>query len=172
VRMRQFTNATDYAANSLGWYYDGGGFLNVAFNHTGGTALITFARDSIGDGISDSWRSDWFGLATSTNATSCATCDPDGDGFDNLQEYLAGTSPLDPSNFLHVNSIAPSGNAVGLGFNSVLGMNYSIEYTPDLVDVPWEVLSNGVAGTGGVIQIVDPSAVGQTQRFYRVILLP
>jgi alpha-D-xyloside xylohydrolase len=172
VRMHQFTNATDCAASSLGWYYDGAGFLNVAFNHTGGAAVITFAPDSIGDGISDSWRQDHFGSATTTNATSCATCDPDGDGFDNLQEYLAGTSPLDPSNFLRVNTIAPIGNAAELGFSSVLGMNYSIEYTPDLVNVPWQVLTNGIAGTGGMIQVVDPGTVGQTQRFYRVRLLP
>jgi alpha-D-xyloside xylohydrolase len=170
VRMPQLTNATAYAATNIGWYYDSGGFLNVQFNHTGGTAQITFGPDSVGDGISDSWRQDYFGSATTTNASSCATCDPDGDGFDNLQEYLAGTDPLNSANYLHVNSVTPSGGGIGLAFNSVLGMNYEVDYTPDLVNDPWQILTNGVSGTGGIIPIFDASAAGQTQRFYRVKL--
>jgi alpha-D-xyloside xylohydrolase len=172
TRMTQFSNTTDYAATSMGWYYDSSGFLNVTFNHAGGTAEITFGPDSVGDGISDSWRQDHFGLATSTNVNSCATCDPDGDGFDNLQEYLAGTDPLNASNFLHVNSITMPESGFGFGFASVLGMTYEVDYTPDLVTVPWQLLTNGVAGTGGTVPIVDPTAAGQTQRFYRVKLLP
>jgi hypothetical protein len=46
---------TVHDGTSIGWYYDSSGFLNVGFNHTGGTAQITFGPDSIGDGISDSW---------------------------------------------------------------------------------------------------------------------
>jgi alpha-D-xyloside xylohydrolase len=172
VRMPQFTNATAYAGASIGWYYDSGGFLNVQFSHTGGTGLITFGPDSVGDGISDSWRQDHFGSATTTNASSCATCDPDGDGFDNLDEYLAGTDPLNSANYLHVNSVTPSDGGIGLAFNSVLGMNYEVDYTPNLVNDPWQVLTNGVSGTGGIIPINDPGAAGQTQRFYRVTLLP
>jgi len=38
--------------------------------------------------------------------------------------------------------------------------------------VPWQVLTNGVVGTGAIVPITDPTAVGQTQRFYRVKLLP
>ncbi len=172
IRMTQFSNSTDYAATSMGWYYDSSGFLNVTFNHTGGTAQITFGPDSIGDGISDSWRQDHFGSATTTNATSCATCDADGTGQDNLFKYLAGLDPLNAASFLGVNSITIPSSGFGFGFASVLGMKYEVDYTPDLVNVPWQLLTNGIAGTGGTVPIVDPTAVGQTQRFYRVKLLP
>lgn len=48
-----------------------------------------------GDGIPVWWRQQYFGGdGTTTNAQSCATCDPDGDGLNNLQEYLAGSDPL------------------------------------------------------------------------------
>jgi hypothetical protein len=53
--------------------------------------------DTVGDGIPDWWRQFYFGTATTTNSSSCAACDPDGDFFSNLSEFLAGTSPLDPS---------------------------------------------------------------------------
>lgn len=51
--------------------------------------------DSIGDGISDGWRQYYFGGSTTTNGSSCASCDPDGDGYSNLQEFLFGTNPSD-----------------------------------------------------------------------------
>lgn len=53
--------------------------------------------DSVGDGISDWWRVLYFGgNGTTTNASSCATCDPDGDGMNNLTEFLDGTVPTVP----------------------------------------------------------------------------
>ena len=172
VRLPRFTNTTDFAATSLGWFYDGAGFVNVKFNHTGGSTQIAFGPDSIGDGISDSWRATQFGTPTTTNGISCATCDPDGDGLNNLQEYLAGTSPLDASNFLRVNSFFSSGNDANIGFGTVLGMNYRVEYTSDLVTGTWLALSNNIPGNGGIIQINDPGAISQLRRFYRVRLLP
>lgn len=172
VRLPQLTNATDFAASGLGWFYDSGGFVNVKFGHLGGATQIAFAPDSVGDGISDSWRATQFGSPTTTNASTCATCDPDGDGLNNLQEYLAGTAPQDSSNLLRVNSASTTGNAVTISFGSVLGMKYQVEYNPDLQTGTWQVLTNGITGTGGVLPVVDSGAVNQTKRFYRVRLLP
>jgi hypothetical protein len=56
--------------------------------------------DSVGDGISDGWRQYYFGqygIGTTTNAYSCASCDANGDGVTNLQHYLAGSNPQAPS---------------------------------------------------------------------------
>ena len=49
--------------------------------------------DTSGDGIPDSWESA-HGLDPSLNN---ASGDPDGDGYTNLQEYLAGTDPQGPN---------------------------------------------------------------------------
>ena len=172
VRLPQFTNTADFVGASLGWFYDSTGFVNVKFNHGGGSTQIAFGPDSVGDGISDSWRATHFGSPTMTNAALCATCDPDGDGLNNLQEYLAGTDPQDSSNLLRVNSFSPNGNDADIAFGTVLGMNYRVEYTSDLVTGTWQVLSNNISGSGGVIQIIDPGAIRQSSRFYRVRLLP
>lgn len=49
--------------------------------------------DTIGDGVLDWWRLQYFGTPLATDSVSCAACDPDGDGYSNFQEYLAGTDP-------------------------------------------------------------------------------
>ncbi len=51
------------------------------------------ALDSDGDGLPDDWET-----ANGTNPNMAdADADTDGDGFTNMEEYLAGTSPADPS---------------------------------------------------------------------------
>ena len=49
------------------------------------------------DGITDWWRLRYFGSGTTTNSVSCASCDPNHDGYSNLEEYQNGTNPLLPS---------------------------------------------------------------------------
>ncbi len=44
------------------------------------------------DGIPDWWRLEYFGT-TNINSTNCATCDPTGNGFTNLQDYQDGNDP-------------------------------------------------------------------------------
>jgi uncharacterized repeat protein (TIGR03803 family) len=56
----------------------------------------SYNSDSIGDGIPDWWRLKYFGSGTTTNSVSCASCDPNHDGYSNLQEYQNGTNPLLP----------------------------------------------------------------------------
>jgi len=51
-------------------------------------------------------------------------------------------------------------------------MSYLVEYKSDLVSGSWLILTNGIPGTGGVLPVVDTGAASQTQRFYRVGLLP
>jgi alpha-D-xyloside xylohydrolase len=173
IRQVRYTNATDFAASGFGWFYDSSGFVNVKFNHPGGISQIAFSPDSLGDGVPDSWRAAHFGTPVTTNASSCAACDPDGDGLSNLQEYLAGTAPLDPSSVLRVSSASRGGNGITIGFATVLGIrNYGVEYITDLATGTWQVLTDGIVGTGALLPIVDSDAAALPARFYRVRLLP
>jgi len=72
--------------------------------------LFSFsAGDTVGDGIPNWWRQQYFGSGTTTNANSCASCDPDHDGYTNLQEYNLGTDPTNSASY--PSSIPP--NLVG-----------------------------------------------------------
>lgn len=53
------------------------------------------AADEDGDGLPDGWETYYFG---DTNVVT-GTDDPDGDGQDNLTEFVAGTDPTDPDAF-------------------------------------------------------------------------
>jgi uncharacterized repeat protein (TIGR01451 family) len=69
-------------------------------------AVSTVWLDSVGDGIPDWWRAKYFGVGNATNASSCATCDPDGDGFNNLAEFLANTDPTNSASYLALTGIS------------------------------------------------------------------
>jgi len=55
--------------------------------------------DSDGDGLPNEWENLHFGHPTNQAGPNG---DPDGDGFTNLQEYLAGTDPNEPDSVLFV----------------------------------------------------------------------
>ncbi|HTS18574.1 MAG TPA: LamG-like jellyroll fold domain-containing protein [Verrucomicrobiae bacterium] len=82
------------------------GEYDVVVSSSCGYQISSQARMSLStlcDGIPDWWRAQYFGGdGTMTNSQSCALCDPDGDGVDNLQEFENGT---DPTNYY--NNVLP-----------------------------------------------------------------
>jgi hypothetical protein len=71
--------------------------------------IIVCPVDGDSDGIPDAWEVA-HGLNPSDPAD--ASRDDDGDGFSNLQEYLAGTDPHNASSALHITAIAVDSNGV------------------------------------------------------------
>jgi alpha-glucosidase len=155
--------------------------LNGTYRFTFNDANLAYSvqalsGDSVGDGILDAWRAQFFSsvdpTGATTNSASCATCDPDGDGMNNLQEYLTGTDPTNPASLFHVTTIQPSGIDYLVSFTSVLGKVYDVESCTDLVGGAWSVVTNNLAGNDGIIQITDPGAASVPQRYYRARLTP
>jgi len=136
------------------------------------SATLTMA-DSVGDGIADLWRETYFsGSGATTNGQSCANCDPDGDGFTNLQEFYAGTDPTKPSSAFRVVGIQQDSGGETVKFQTVTGKVYRIEMKDDLALSKWTLLADQVVGTGGTNQITDPGVVGLSHRFYHAVVLP
>ena len=69
---------------------------------------------------------------------------------------------------LSVTGVFTGGFSVNLP--SLPGQTYRVEWTDQLSPTDWQVVSNGIPGSGAVIQISDPTATN-TQRFYRAVIL-
>ena len=120
--------------------------------------------DNDGDGMPDVWE-EAVGLSPFIDD---ADADADGDGLSNLQEYLAGTLPLDPSSCLKVNATS-SGNGVRLTFHAVAGRSYTIEYRDALGAGQWSRLTNIAAQAADhAVAIPDALSAGAGGRFYRL----
>jgi hypothetical protein len=120
--------------------------------------------DNDRDGMPDVWEE----AAGLSPFIDDADADADGDGLSNLQEYLAGTNPLDPSSFLKLNA-ASSTNGLRLTFQAIAGRSYTIEYCDALGTGQWNRLTNiaaQVADHGVAVSDIPPA--GADGRFYRL----
>ena len=125
--------------------------------------------ETVGDGIPDWWRAQYFGGdGTTTNAYSAATGDPDHDGVDNLHEYLADTNPSDARSCFQILSVAKS-SGFAVHFQSSAERKYTLYSTTDLTSGTWTAIQSqsNIGGSGGVDTLADP-APPSTRCFYRV----
>jgi hypothetical protein len=134
------------------------------------TGLITLSNrsgSSYNDGIPDSWRLRYF--LTLNNLLSQTNADADGDGMNNLQEYLAGTDPTDPKSFFKNIGTDPSAaqqpQDCVISWPSASGKQYVIERSSSLSSPSWVPVSTN-SGTGTIMEFHDSSGGGI--RFYRV----
>jgi hypothetical protein len=171
---------------------DGGGTFTVAggmvvidklvvtsacgrFIHTGGTLSITSTNlatnfSAVGDGWKQQYGLDPFG-------PNLANEDPDGDGMNNMQEYLAGTDPTNSASAFRITDIAQEGDdmrvtwTMGSGKTNALQVTASDEsgaYTNNFTDI--FTITNTV---GNVTNYLDIGATTNApSRFYRVRLVP
>lgn len=124
--------------------------------------------DEDSDGIADSWE-----MLHAANLTSfSAQNDADADGLSDLQEFLAGTDPLDPADSLSVTvrpSLSPRGTV--LEWPTKAGYLYFIDQREAFrTSADWTVASEKLAGTGSTATLNLPFTT--TQTFYRVRAYP
>ncbi len=120
--------------------------------------------DTVGDGIPDWWRIKYFGgSGTTTNNLSCATCDPDGDGINNLQEYQYFTDPT-VSNVLDV----VVNNGSEWATNRTITLDPSSFPYPFVLASLYPNMSNATvfANTGAVLSYVLPSTNNTTYELF------
>ena len=91
--------------------------------------------DEDGDGIDDRWEQRISGGLTTLGTT--ATADTDGDGRGDLEEFRAGTDPLDDDSKFEITACDFSGEEVELTFTTTPARNYVIEMNGDLGGDAW-----------------------------------
>jgi len=135
---------------------------------TAGQANTAHPFDSNTDGLPDAWQLQYFGSLSDPNAAP--TADPDGDGFNNLQEYLAGTNPRNAASRLKLDSAVVAGSGIDIQFTAVAGKTYSVLWTGSLNNGTWTKLADVPAQSAtGPITVTDPDNTLNTQRFYRLV---
>jgi hypothetical protein len=144
------------------------------------TTVAVYAPDSIGDGIADWWRQEYFGAATPTNEYDCATCDADGTGQDNLFKFVAGLNPTNPASVFALKIAPVTGQPTqkALTYNPILvgfGQTYTVQFRTNLTGgTAYANLTttSAMSTNGNQVSLNDTQAT-QTQKFYRVnISLP
>lgn len=111
------------------------------------------------NGISDQWEK-YYNLID---------CDPnqdsDGDGFKNIDEYIAGTNPTNPALFFLISNIEASATEIVLSWNAVSGREYNILESPDLSQ----------SGFSNIVQVISypqssytNSAFSEDKGYYQV----
>ena len=126
------------------------------------TVLADFDRD----GMADAWETQ-YGL--NTNNAADALFDLDGDGMINRDEYVAGTSPIDPSSLLKL-AVSRTNSAI-LEFVAQPNTTYSVQYQTNIAASVWSNLVD-IASQAQTRTIQVNATNGlppYLQRFYRVV---
>ncbi len=90
---------------------------------------VTALPDTDGDGMPDVWELLHFGSATGGNSA----LDEDGDGFTNLQEYIAGTEPKNAASTFRIGSLTRNAAGhVSIGWGSIGGVRYRVQFSDSL----------------------------------------
>ena len=134
---------------------------------------------SVGDGIPDSWRAQYFPnvdpTGTTTNRLSCATCDADGTGQDNLFKFLAGLNPTNPASIFRILSTVQQGIDFNVTWQTV-GDDTNVLQAATSVSGIYSNISPNIIITGSgdtFTNYIDAGgATNGPSRFYKIQLVP
>jgi len=155
---------------------DDNGELYVA-SYSSASLLHIVPRNSVGDAIPDWWRAQYFGgSGATTNSTSCATCDADGDGMSNYQEFMIGTDPTNSASSIHITAIRHPSNDVCVTWTTVGGLTNIVQggfgaadgsYSNDFVDLSPAIVAAGSGPTTASYLSAD-STTNPPAGYYRI----
>jgi hypothetical protein len=130
-----------------------GGTVDIgAYEFQGAKSVISYA-----------WLQQ-YGLPTDGSADFI---DTDHDGMNNWQEWICGTDPLNSASALRLLLAASTATNVVVTWQSVPGVIYFVERSPDLA-LPFKLLASNIVGQAGTTSYPDTNAMGIGPFFYRV----
>jgi len=121
----------------------------------------TWGEDANFDGLPDDWQSRYWGLNPLGWPTGVA--DSDSDGATNLQEFLAGTNPVDPASSLKLGMIR-NGQGLWLNWNTEPGFVYQVQVSTNAT--VWQNIGRARFAPGSMDEM---QVTGLDLRLYRIL---
>ncbi len=124
------------------------------------------------------WQVLYFGSTTNANADPNA--DPDGDGQNNLAEFLSGTNPTNSASGLRIVSALRENNDVMITWTTTGGFTNAVQatagggnggYTTNFTDISSPVIISG-SGDATTNYVDNGGATNSPSRYYRIRLVP
>ncbi len=139
----------------------GGAYALVAEDEAGLAVLTVGSADTDNDGLPDAWEQQVVDANPADNIQTIQDVRPgddfDHDGFSNLQEYLAGTSPVDAQSVFALGTpSAGAGQPATLRWHSVEGKLYTV-YKSTNLKAGFTVLQDNVPATAPLNVFTDPA---------------
>jgi phosphatidylinositol glycan class B len=142
------------------------------------TLLRMTSATTLDDGIPAWWRAQYFGGdGNTTNALSCAACDPDGDGKTNLEEFQAGTDPTNSVSAFQITDIHCEGDDIRITWMTGTGKTNALERSAAQPEGSYSNIFAKIYtvlnATGTTTNYLDVGAATNfPARYYRVRLSP
>jgi hypothetical protein len=149
-----------------------GVFRVVVTNYLGSvtslSAALTVLPDADQDGLPDSWEVQY---GFNTNDANDAVLDFDGDGMNNLGEYIARTNPTNAASVLKI-FLAGTNQAV-LKFVAQSNLAYAVQYRTNATTSTWtNFWTIDAQSLLRTMEVTVPHPPEQAQRFYRIATPP
>ncbi len=170
------TNATSFVQNYAAGTYT----VTLTVSGLGGTSSVTKSNLITAWTQFQAWQLLYFGCTGCPQAAG--TADPDGDGINNTNEFLAGTNPTNSLSGLRITSVVRQGNGIRITWLTAGGRTNEVQATTG--GVGGNYATNGFTNISGNI-IIPPGpgdvitnyteATGATNgpsRYYRIRLVP
>ena len=122
-------------------------------------------RDSDDDNLPDNYELSYDFLKPHDNQDS--NIDYDGDGFSNLDEYIAGTLPNSDLDYFTISSILNNDDKFHINFSSKLNRKYHLFHSYNLSNEWIQITSDPILGDDSEILWIDED-LSHPQKFYKI----
>ena len=125
--------------------------------------VLTDPADTDLNGLPDDWERLYFGGLGQTTWSD----DPDHDGFNNRQEYMADTNPTNGASFLRMTSVSPSPDGLVIQWQGGIQATQFLQRCMDLGTNLWLDLATSAPPTPPVGRFTN-AVGGNDSQFYRI----